>query len=119
MAIEQKPYGTTEDGKAFSLFTLTNAAGVSADITNLGGAIVSLRAPDRRGAFADVALGYGDPRDYLRNAPYFGVIIGRYANRIEGASFELNGKRCTLAANNGANHLHGGPGGFHKAVWAA
>lgn len=119
MAIGKKPFGTTEDGRAFSLFTLTNAAGMSADITNLGGAIVALRTPDRTGSLGDIALGYGDPQEYLRNGPYFGVLVGRHANRIEGASFELNGTQYRLAANDGRNHLHGGPGGFHKAVWEA
>ncbi|WP_309120018.1 aldose epimerase family protein [Paenibacillus sp.] len=118
-SITSKPFGTTEDGKPIRLYTFTNAAGMSADISDLGGVIVALRTPDRDGAFADITLGYETAEPYLRKGPYFGALIGRFANRLEGASFELNGTEYALAKNDGDNTLHGGREGFDKKVWDA
>lgn len=119
MSISVKPYGATAEGKAFDLYTLENGRGMIVEITNLGGVVVELRAPDRHGRFEDVTLGYEDPSDYLRTGPYFGALVGRYANRIERARFELNGKVYELATNDGGHHLHGGLVGFDKAIWNA
>lgn len=119
MNITSREFGTTPDGKEVKLYKLTNAAGMTAEITNLGGVVVSLWVPDRNGQLADVTLGYDSMEDYLRKGPYFGALIGRHANRLEGASFELNGVRYPLAKNDGNNHLHGGLQGFDRVVWNA
>ena len=92
---------------------------MEARVTNYGGVLVGLTAPDRNGSFADVVLGHDDLTGYLRSSPYFGAIVGRYANRIAGAKFSLNGDTYQLAANNGSNCLHGGIKGFDKVVWKA
>jgi aldose 1-epimerase len=100
-------------------YTLSNARGLEADILTYGGALAALRAPDRSGALGDVVLGFDTLEPYLGDQPYLGALIGRYGNRIARGRFELNGKTYSLACNNGPNHLHGGPAGFHRKVWAA
>jgi aldose 1-epimerase len=93
---------------------------MKARITNYGGIVVSLTAPDRDNKYADVVLGYNDLESYMRPPfPYFGAIIGRYGNRIAKGRFTLNGVEYKLAVNNGENHLHGGLKGFDKVVWTA
>jgi aldose 1-epimerase len=93
---------------------------MEARITNYGGIVVSLTAPDRNGKFADVVLGYNDLDTYMKPPfPYFGAIIGRYGNRIAKGRFTLNGVEYKLAVNNGENSLHGGIKGFDKQVWTA
>jgi aldose 1-epimerase len=116
-SIEKSAYGKTPDGTEVSLFTLTNAKGMQALITNFGGIVVSLKVPDKQGKLADVVLGYDSLDGYLENPSYFGAIIGRYGNRIAHGRFELDGKTYTLAKNNGENSLHGGKTGFNKVVW--
>lgn len=101
------------------LFTLTNARGMEVRAITFGGIITAIRVPDRDGRIADVALGFDQLGPYLRNPPYFGAIIGRYANRIARGRFELDGHAYTLAVNNRPNHLHGGLKGFDKVVWKA
>jgi aldose 1-epimerase len=118
--ITKQPFGKTAAGEPVEIYTLTNAKGVEARITTYGGALVSLKVPDRTGKFADVVLGFDNLEGYLNNnGPFFGVIVGRYANRIGKARFSLNGKEYTLAKNNGENTLHGGNKGFDKFVWKA
>jgi aldose 1-epimerase len=117
--IAQQSFGKTSDGKAVSLYTLTNARGAQAQITNYGGIVTALRVPDRKGRLGDVVLGYSNLGDYVKNNPYFGAIIGRYGNRIAKARFTLDGKTYKLAKNNGPNSLHGGTRGFDKRVWTA
>lgn len=112
-------FGTTPDGKSVMLYTLRNAAGMEAKITNYGGIIVSLTAPDKNGTYADVVLGYDSLAGYIRVTPYFGALIGRYGNRIGKGQFTLDGKAYQLTVNDGANHLHGGKVGFDKVVWDA
>jgi aldose 1-epimerase len=107
------------DGQRVELYTLTNSRGVEAKITNYGATVVSLKVPDRAGRFADVLLGYDTLEDYRQSTFYVGTVIGRYANRIAGGRFTLNGKEYKLAVNNGENHLHGGLKGFDKVVWKA
>ncbi|HMB94237.1 MAG TPA: aldose epimerase family protein [Rhodothermales bacterium] len=114
-----QPFGQTEEGTPVQLYTLTNANGVEARVTNYGGIIVSLRIPDAQGQLEDVVLGYDSLASYLDETPYFGAIIGRYGNRIGGAQFVLDDSTYTLEANNGPNHLHGGVKGFDKVVWDA
>ncbi|HET9384041.1 MAG TPA: aldose epimerase family protein [Gemmatimonadales bacterium] len=99
------------------VFALSNARGLSARITNYGGIIMSLLAPDRDGRLANVVLGFETPDEYADNPRYLGAIVGRYANRIARAEFTLDGRTYRLAANNGVNHLHGGVTGFDRRVW--
>jgi aldose 1-epimerase len=118
-SIQKSPFGKTSDGTEADLYTLKNKNGVEAKITNYGGTVVSLTAPDRNGKFGDVVLGFDSLSSYLTKSPFFGCIIGRYGNRIAKGKFQLNGKEYTLALNNGPNHLHGGIKGFDKVVWKA
>jgi aldose 1-epimerase len=115
--IERKPFGKTPAGETVELFTFTRAGAPTIAVTNLGGHIVSILAPDRAGRVADVTLGYEDFAGYLGDTSYFGSLVGRYANRIAKGRFTLDGKTYTLATNNGPNSLHGGPTGFQKRVW--
>jgi aldose 1-epimerase len=114
--ITRKNFGST-DGQEVSLYTLTSERGLEATITNYGGAVVSLKTPDRNGRFADIVLGYDTLEDYVRNPRYFGGLIGRHANRIDHGRFVLNGTQVQLTQNNGVNHLHGGFQGFDKRLW--
>lgn len=99
------------------LWTLRNKAGLEARITNLGAAVTHLFVPDVSGRTADVVLGYDRPEDYADNPAYFGCVVGRFANRIAGARFSLNGRDYHLEANQGANALHGGRTGFSRRIW--
>ncbi|HEY3405855.1 MAG TPA: aldose epimerase family protein [Ohtaekwangia sp.] len=110
-------FGTLADGKEVKLYTLKNKNGVEMSVINYGGIIVSLKAPDKQGNFADVVLGYDSLSQYVKSNPFFGALIGRYGNRIAKGKFSLDGKTYTLAANNGVNHLHGGPKGYDKVFW--
>ncbi|HEY3323101.1 MAG TPA: aldose epimerase family protein [Planctomycetota bacterium] len=108
------------DGTPVQLYTLTNANGLEAKITNFGGIVVSLKVPDRTGKLDDVTLGFEKVEDYNKDAnPYFGATIGRYGNRIAKGKFTLDGKTYTLAINNAPNALHGGLKGFNRVIWAA
>jgi aldose 1-epimerase len=118
-SITNAAFGKTADGKAVEIYTLRNANGMEARIATYGGIVVSLTAPDRDGRFADVVLGYDNLDGYLKFSPYFGALVGRYANRIGEGKFTLNGKTYMLAQNNGPHCLHGGAVGFDKAVWTA
>ena len=117
--IERKTWGTTPEGQAVELFTLTREGAPTVAVTSHGAYIVSILAADREGRTVDVVLGYGDLAGYLGDTGYLGAVVGRYANRIAGGTFSLGGQHYTLARNNGPNALHGGPQGFHKKVWAA
>jgi aldose 1-epimerase len=117
--IAQQIFGQMPDGRNVELYTLANDHGVEARIMSYGGTLVSLRAPDRNGVHADVVLGFDEFAPYLAQHPYFGSLIGRYANRIAGASFTIDGKPYRLSANEGRNHLHGGRIGFDKILWDA
>jgi aldose 1-epimerase len=116
--ITKSDYGKV-DGEAVYLFTLTAKDGTKVSITNYGGIVTSLFVPDRHGNMGDVVLGFDSLQGYLKGHPYFGCIVGRCANRIAGAKFELEGKTYQLAKNIGENHLHGGNIGFDKKVWDA
>ena len=115
----KKSFGKIRDGQSVDLYVLTNKSGAEASITNYGGAIVSLKVPDRNGKLTDVLLGYDNAGGYAADQSYFGALVGRYGNRIGHAQFVLDGKTYTLAKNNGDNTLHGGVKGFNKALWAA
>jgi len=116
--IEKAPWGETADGQKVDIYTLTNARGMSARITNYGAFLVSLNVPDRKGKFADVVLGYDKLEDYTHGTTY-GAVIGRFANRIGGAQFTLDGKTYRLKANAGPNNIHGEPVGFSYHVYGA
>ena len=118
-AVQREIFGKTKDGEPVEIFTLTNSQGLKARVMTWGATLVSLHTPDRHGALADITLGFDTLDGYLGAHPYFGVIAGRYANRIAKGKFSLDGKESTLAVNNGANHLHGGLQGFDKKNWGA
>lgn len=117
MNISKRVYGQTYDGREVYVFTMVNSKGMSTEITNYGAIVISLFVPDKNGKLEDIVLGYDNFEKYLENPLYFGAIIGRYANRIENAEFQLNGKEYKLLKNNGRNHIHGGLNGFDKVVW--
>ncbi|PYS72792.1 MAG: galactose-1-epimerase [Acidobacteria bacterium] len=117
--VTKENFGKTSEGQNVDIYTLTNRRGAEVKITNYGGIITSLKVPDRKGKRDDIVLGFDNLDAYLKGSPYFGAIIGRYANRIAKGRFTLNGHQYTLAVNNGENHLHGGIKGFDKVVWTA
>ncbi|MFC8365880.1 aldose epimerase family protein [Streptomyces griseorubiginosus] len=110
-------FATLPDGTPVHRWTLERA-GVRVRILSYGGIVQSVEVPDRQGRTADVVLGFAGLDGYLEHSgPYLGAFIGRYANRIAGARFELDGRTYALAANNAPNSLHGGENGFDKRVW--
>jgi aldose 1-epimerase len=117
--MQQRAFGTSEDGQSITLYVLANKNGMEADIINYGGALVSLYVPDRAGRLADVVLGYDDLDGYVKDRAFLGVLVGRYANRIAHGKFTLNGNTYTVSKNDGENSLHGGVKGFSKRVWTA
>jgi aldose 1-epimerase len=118
-SVSRALFGTTQDSVAVEAYTLTNARGMSLRVLTYGAVIQSLLAPDAQGRAADVVLGFDDLRGYETQSPYFGAVVGRYANRIAAGRFTLDGKTYQLAKNNGPNSLHGGVRGFDKVVWEA
>jgi len=117
--IEVADYGVLPDSSKAQLFTLKNAQGMTVKITNYGGIITSLTAPDKDGKYGEVTLGCNTLEDYLKGTPFFGALVGRYGNRIANGEFTLEGKKYTLEKNNGVNALHGGKKGFDKVLWTA
>lgn len=117
--IEKTTFGKLPDGAEADLYTLKNANGMEVRITNYGGIITYLTAPDKNGKFADVVLGCDSLDGYLKGVPYFGALVGRFGNRIANGKFTLDGKEYSLAKNNGPNALHGGLKGFDKVLWQA
>jgi len=101
------------------IYTLQQPGGLRARVLTLGGAIMTLEMPDGRGGTVDVVLGFDDPAGYRDNRPFLGTLIGRYGNRIARAELPIDGELHRLATNDGANHLHGGPGAFHTLPWEA
>ena len=110
-------FGKLSDGREVSAFVLKNANGMSVQILDLGGVIASIKVPDSSGNFADVTTGFDYPQPYLDGAGYMGAIVGRYANRISGGTFSIDGIDYSLAKNNGNNAIHGGLVGFDKKIW--
>lgn len=115
----RQPYGTSSEGQDVDEHILINRNGMEVKLITYGGILTSIRVPDRHGNVANVTLGFDNLAAYEQNKPYFGSIIGRYANRIAKGKFTLNGKVHTLALNDGPNALHGGLKGFGKVVWNA
>lgn len=114
---KREPFGALSDGTKVEAVTLTAANGVSARIITLGATLQALNVPDRAGKVADVTLGYDDAKSYIDRPNYWGQTIGRYANRIAGGRFALDGKTYQLTLNDKTNSLHGGTTGFDKRVW--
>ena len=119
MNIYTRPWGTLMSGETANLYTLVNDNGMTVEITDFGGTVVSIKTPDRNGKLTDVCLGYDSLADYERADGYLGALVGRVANRIAGSAFELNGETYTLYTNDGGNCLHGGKKSFSYVVWNA
>jgi aldose 1-epimerase len=117
--VESSGFGKMPDGTAVDLYTLTNARGLQAKVISYGATLIGVNAPDRNGKFENVTLYLDSFDDYLRGHPFFGSVVGRYANRIAAARFQIDGVEYKLTANSGANHIHGGKEGFQRAVWKA
>lgn len=117
MTITKRAFGTLCDGTQVSCWTLTNENGLTAEILDYGVIIRAVIVPDKNGQPVDVVLGYDTLEEYISDDCYLGATIGRFANRIKGASFRLNGKNYDLFANDGGNHIHGGKQGFNSVVW--
>jgi len=107
------------DGPSVEEFTLTNAHGIEVRAITYGAIITVIRTPDRSGKLADIVFGFDSLQGYLAQSPYFGAIVGRFANRIAHGQFSLDGVTYHLATNNGPNSLHGGLRGFDKVLWTA
>jgi len=118
LSIMKNDFGKIGDKEVY-LYTLTNKHGITVKITNYGGIITEILMPDKDGKTGDIVLGYDDLQSYIANSPYFGAMVGRYANRIANGEFSLDGVTYKLSKNNGNNSLHGGVKGFDKIVWDA
>lgn len=118
--LKRTDFQKTVDGKQTDLFILKNENGVEIAVTNYGGAVLAIMAPDKNGKFANVIQGH-DSIDHVINShePFLSTLIGRYGNRIANGKFLLDGQEYSLTINNGPNSLHGGPTGFHARVWDA
>jgi aldose 1-epimerase len=115
--VTQRHYGVLTDGRAVDEFTLDNGRGLSLCAINFGGIVTALNVPGREGGAANVVLALPHLHDYETRNPNIGTLVGRYANRIAGGRFTLDGQAFELPRNNGANTLHGGPVGFGKRWW--
>ena len=110
-------FGKLEDGRSAGLYILESSDGMRAAVTDYGAALVSLAVPDSKGRMRDVVLGHDDASGYESGSGHKGATVGRFANRIAGAYFEINGHTYELSANNGANCLHGGRDFFKNRLW--
>jgi aldose 1-epimerase len=116
--VTSEPFGEV-DGQPVERYTLTNDTGMSVSILTYGGIVQSMTVPDRQGRLDNIVLGFNNLDDYIERSPYFGAIVGRYANRIAGGRFDLDGTTYQVPVNNGPNSLHGGVRGFDRRVWTA
>lgn len=116
-AISPIPFGAMPNGQAARLWRLSNAHGMTAEVTDLGACLVSLRAPNEAGSFTDVVLGYDGAAGYAVNGPNFGAVVGRHANRIDSGHFELGGATYTPQRNDRGSSLHSGPDYWHHRLW--
>lgn len=114
--VKKELFGT-QDGKEVYLLTLTNKAGNVIKLTNFGARITWIEVPDKAGKKDNITFGFDTFESMLKGDPYFGAVVGRYANRIAKGKFTLDGVEYSLAINNAPNALHGGPKGWHSLVW--
>lgn len=119
VSITKTAYGKTAKGEQIDSYKLKNQKGMEVDIITYGGIISNLKVPNKAGKSEDVVIGFNDLAQYEKPNPYFGALIGRYGNRIAKGKFSIDGKEYQLPTNDGVNHLHGGPEGFHRVVWTA
>lgn len=118
--LKRENFQAVVQGKETDLYTLTNSKGMEVSITNYGGALVAIMVPDREGKMANVIQGHDSIKGVIESPePFLSTLVGRYGNRICKGKFTMNDKEYSLAINNGPNHLHGGPTGFHARVWDA
>ena len=118
--LKREDFQGTIQGKATDLYILKNKNGCEIAATNFAGALLSIMMPDREGKMASVVMGHDSLENVMNSKEEFlSTLIGRYGNRIAAGKFTLDGKQYSVALNNGVNHLHGGPTGFHKRVWDA
>lgn len=117
MSVSEKRFGELPSGDAVQVFRLQNKSGAYAEVLDYGALLVKLCVPDKEGKLTDVVLGYDDLEGYQENGCFFGAVIGRSGNRIEGARFSIYGEEVVLAKNENDNNLHSGPDGFEKKLW--
>ena len=117
MAVTKEQFGTTKDGVGVTKFTITNKNGMSISLLDYGAIVQAICVPNKDGEVKDIALGFDDVASYEVNGCFFGAFVGRHANRIGGARFELNGTEYKLLKNDGENNLHGGDPGYHKLMY--
>ncbi|PTT76109.1 galactose-1-epimerase, partial [Pelomonas sp. HMWF004] len=117
--MKRRDYGLLPDGRPVHEYTLSNGLGLTLTAITLGGIVTGLWVPDAQGRSANVVLGFDNLGDYVHRNPAFGIIVGRYGNRIARARFELDGEVHALSCNDGPNCLHGGTEGFGHRLWAA
>jgi aldose 1-epimerase len=115
--LQQREFGRLPDGRAVHELTLSNGAGLSLTAITLGGIVTQLHTPDRTGASGNIVLGFDNLADYVERNPHFGVIVGRYANRIALGELVIDGDTYPLVRNDGTNCLHGGKKGFGTQLW--
>ena len=116
MVLDKEPFGKLKDGREVTQFTLVNATGLTVKLIDYGAIVMAVETYDRDGNKANINLGFPNLDGYQERHPYFGSTVGRYANRIAGAKFTLDGMEYKLFANDGANHLHGGKAGLDKVA---
>jgi len=119
LTVQAQPCGESPEGDEITQFVLENSQGMRVKIINFGGILTSVEVPDRNNKFANVTLGFSGLDEYFENAPFFGGLCGRFANRIANAKFTLDDKEYELFANTPPNHLHGGKTSFIKKTWEA
>ncbi len=118
MSVTCRPFGVLPGGEQVDRYTIRNRSGAYVEISTLGCAIVSLFIPDAKGNLRDIVLGYDTPEEYCSKPKFIGVVIGRYANRIAGGRYSLEGNTYQLECNSNGNALHGGSNGFDKRLWS-
>jgi aldose 1-epimerase len=117
-SVQSKLFGKTANGKEVTLYELLNDNGLRATVIDYGAILVDLEVPDRNGKLADINLGFDELEPYIKRNPLFGAVVGRYANRIENASFTIDGVEYKITKNSGKNHIHGGrEKRFDKVIW--
>lgn len=117
MSVEKEFFGALPDGRRVERYILKNLCGMSVEILTYGCRIYQLFVPDRNGRAENVVLGHKTLAEYDRNDDFFGAVVGRCANRIAGAEFQIGGKTCHLTKNEGNNSLHSAPGGYQNRIW--